>query len=1125
MAVVLDVQHEATGEARALKLMLPRAQGEAVARRFRREYRTLSRIDHPGVLKVYEIGSWNELPYLVMERLSGVVLKDAVEEWRELGTAERFARAESVLVQVASALDDIHRRGLVHRDVTPGNIMLLPDGSVRLMDFGVVKEPGAERTTDGEVVGTAAYIAPEQIQGGKVDGRADLYALGAVLYLMLTGRRPFNARTLAGYMDKHLHRAVRPPRELVPTIPTTLDEVCVRLLEKDPADRFSSAAHLLHALGVAPAPSAGGPAAPLVGRTAEVAQIRDALARLAGDAEGGSWRRGGVVIIEGHPGMGRARLAEEVALTARSMGLPFSRARSQAPGQPAFSAFRGTYTELVTAAGGRPSPALQAAFHPNPARPERVERWAVMAAMAELIGRAGPRVFLLEALDQADRPTIELTEYLIRNLVGAAQAPLLFVISRAIPGESDPLSSLVGGESTGILPERITLGPLPAAAVEELLLSTVEDSEDVRVLAERLHREGDGNPFLIAEMIRGLRTEGVLAARPGRKATLTLAPEELQERPLPVPSSVRHALIERLLPLPPAARRVAEVLAVARQELDLDALIAVTGLHEDAVLAGVEALSRADLLIEQGAGCVERFELARNRGRDVIQSQMSDDVRADLHRALGNHLERQFRYATGAVVENLAHHFEAGERPAKALTYLMRAAEKLATRTFIAEALSLLDRALSLEPDAREQIAIDEADHRLAELRLQRAQALFHLGRWAEGESEAHAAHDLAQGIDDDRLRSRIAAELAVQIRRLQRFEEAEAWLQRALKLADKTGDKRLALVPLYERGALHWARGDLETAHECFVTALANSEALEDERGLALGYNGLGLVALCRGASADARRHFEAAIEVSERHGLMDRLSVARTNLVEVFHLTGNIRKGMELAERAIAHAREVGHPYGMGLGLRYRAMLLADQGRIAEAIENAEEALRTQQSLNNPEEALTAQVMLLRALMNAGELDRASEIIESTLPTMALYDTEGFGPLVLAWRARIHVARGEPEAARADLATIAQSELRAWPYQQARLQLNIARVREELGERAVALQLAEDALRLADACGYRFYALRARLLAARVASDEAVASRHARVADALSRSLAANLDREDAETFLSIHGVARER
>jgi hypothetical protein len=142
-----------------------------------------------------------------------------------------------------------------------------------------------------------------------------------------------------------------------------------------------------------------------------------------------------------------------------------------------------------------------------------------------------------------------------------------------------------------------------------------------------------------------------------------------------------------------------------------------------------------------------------------------------------------------------------------------------------------------------------------------------------------------------------------------------------------------------------------------------------------------------------------------------------------------------------------------------------------------------------------------------------------------MALYDTEGFGPLVLAWRARIHVARGEPEAARADLATIAQSELRAWPYQQARLQLNIARVREELGERAVALQLAEDALRLADACGYRFYALRARLLAARVASDEAVASRHARVADALSRSLAANLDREDAETFLSIHGVARER
>ena len=87
------------------------------------------------------------------------------------------------------------------------------------MDFGVVKEPGADLTTVGEVVGTAAYIAPEQITGARVDARTDLYALGAVLYLMLTGKRPFSARTLAGYLDKHLHRPVRPPRELVPTVP------------------------------------------------------------------------------------------------------------------------------------------------------------------------------------------------------------------------------------------------------------------------------------------------------------------------------------------------------------------------------------------------------------------------------------------------------------------------------------------------------------------------------------------------------------------------------------------------------------------------------------------------------------------------------------------------------------------------------------------------------------------------------------------------------------------------------------------------------------------------------------------------------------------------------------------
>ncbi|RME26573.1 MAG: serine/threonine protein kinase, partial [Deltaproteobacteria bacterium] len=212
MATVLEVVHRDGGEHRALKLLLPTSRSREAARRMEREFVTLSRLDHPAVLRVFDAGLYQGRPWFVTEKLVGQDLRDAVESWRDIPPAERYRRAEHVLAQVAGALAYIHDQGLVHRDVTPGNIMLLADGSVRLMDFGVVKEPGAELTRAGEVVGTVAYIAPEQITGGVVDARTDLYALGAVLYLMLTGRRPFNARNLAGYLDKHLNRRPRPPR-------------------------------------------------------------------------------------------------------------------------------------------------------------------------------------------------------------------------------------------------------------------------------------------------------------------------------------------------------------------------------------------------------------------------------------------------------------------------------------------------------------------------------------------------------------------------------------------------------------------------------------------------------------------------------------------------------------------------------------------------------------------------------------------------------------------------------------------------------------------------------------------------------------------------------------------------
>ncbi len=1124
MAVVLEVEHAETGARRALKLMLPTAQQDEVARRFRREFRTLSRLDHPGVLRVHESGVHEGRPWFVMQLLEGRELKDEVEAWRELPPAERYARAHDVLVQLARALAYIHGRGLVHRDVTPSNIMMLPDGRALLMDFGVVKEPGGDLTTVGEVVGTVAYIAPEQISGGAVDFRADLYSLGAVYYLMLTGRRPFNARTLAGYMDKHLNRPVRPPRDLVPTVPADADAVCVRLLQKDPADRFSSGNHLLHVLHAAEqigvAPGRPGWVPPLVGRAAELAALRGAIARLDGADDQAP--QGGVVVLTGDAGMGLGRFADEVALDADRRGLPVSRGRNLHKDQDAYEAFREVYADLVQASGQAPPAVLAATFGEATAEGERIERYAVMAAMGRLAAAGGRRVVLVENMERADRGSLELAEYLVRNVSGVADSPTLFVFTRTPPDLEDPLAGLVSGESTGVPALEVELGPIPGAAVEELLLGVVEDSGVARTLAERLHEQGQGNPFFVTEMIRGLMEQGAIRTEAGAPlGRVELSARELDDLVLPVPRTLRDIIRKRLVPMSAAARRVALALGTSRVDLDVDLLIEVTGLAEEAVLAALDELIESRLVREERRGDRERYELDRNRVADVLLEETPRGEVLRLHRRIGDALEARHPRRTEAIVETLATHYDQGGWPSKAVPYLMQAAEKLVQRTFVDEALTMLDRAQALEPEARRYLPIDDADRRLTQLRLARANVLVHLGRWTEGWEEAAAAHMLAADLADVRLMVRTHLELAVQARRQLELEAATSHLAEALDLADKVGDRALRTVPLYEAGAVAWIQGDLDAARRHFVQAQESAVALDDERAQVLGANGLGLIALCQGQSAEARRCFTRAIDLAERFGLMDRLSTARANLVEVYHLTGNLRKGLELADRAVAHAREVNHLHGIGTGLRYRVLMLTDMGRTVEAIDNAEEAIRIQGALGQSDDVLAALVVLIRALFVRGELERASELLDEALALTEDYDSEGFLPVLLAWRARLCAEDEEFDEARAILEQIAEVGGRRWPHQQVRLNLNLARVYELLGELGDARERADEALRVADASGFRFYAMRARQLLAGVTEDARLAARHARVGDALARSLAANLSREDSAVFLDAQGV----
>ncbi len=276
----------------ALKMLRPATAGGRVDRdRIRAEARTLSQLNHPGISTVYDVESSDGLEFLVLELVEGETLDQVLR---------RGPLPEAVIrdygAQVASALAAAHDRGIVHRDLKPANIMISPSGRVKLLDFGLAQHCGttaAAETTDGTdsnlLVGTLAYMSPEQMLGSSLDGRSDLYSLGVVLYEMATGRRPFETELATALINDTLNTVPRAPRHGAPALSDDLSRLILTLLAKDPGQRPESAAAAASALrgdaGSVLAPGASSPAgAARVERTINSLAVLP-LANLSGDTE------------------------------------------------------------------------------------------------------------------------------------------------------------------------------------------------------------------------------------------------------------------------------------------------------------------------------------------------------------------------------------------------------------------------------------------------------------------------------------------------------------------------------------------------------------------------------------------------------------------------------------------------------------------------------------------------------------------------------------------------------------------------------------------------------------------------------------------------------------------------
>ncbi len=1132
MALVLLVR-DADDRTLALKVLQGGKSGSGLSR-FRREFRALARLRHPNVIRVESYGDFGDHPYIAMEYANGPDLYQSLRRYKEMPPAERWRRVESVLIDVCQALHYIHRRGLVHRDLKPSNVLQTEDGRCKLTDFGIVKdleemsEPGKKTR-----VGTWAYCSPEQIAGQPVDGRADLYSLGVILYTMLAGRRPFHADDMAGYLEAHKSQSPTPPSRYEPTLPRRLQDICLKLLAKAPRDRFQSAAEILYQLEqldpVASARKAPDDVAwelPLVGREAELGVIDEALDALARG-------QGGVLLLQGVEGVGKSRLWSTALEQARARGFPLLQSRA-APQDGSYRLLLQLASDIGRELGDRASPELGTAIQrffgagalQGDARYQLFD--AVRDALEQLL-LDGPRVLAIDDLHHAPPPLLALLSYLIRAALSRDDLPLLF-LATARPsaevrgGEAPPASTVAAfldGANLGINPVAITLGALSPDEVARVVESLLGPGDASRALTARLQAETAGNPLFLAEFLRSLRQRGLLA-QDGERLVLATDEGEIARGHLTVPPGVRQVVQRRLESLEPEDRDVLEILAASDRELDLDVILEALGrdrggrdLGEEGWLDRIDGLCEAGLLVERRGGGQTRYDFVHRKTGDILYRDLAPARRAALHRRLGAILEARAPDSP-LLAESIGEHYRRGGEAGPAYRALVRAAVHLWDRTLLAEAWDVAQRALAVEEQAESELpeGLFRPSHR-ALLKV-RAEALFNRGLWDDARVARERLVAEAELVGDLRLRDVGRLGLAVLLRRLGRQSEGEALIREVLAEARARLDRETVLDALRNLSAIAWDRGDLDEIEYHAAEGLVLATAPELQSGRAHMLLALSTVQAARGQLAAAMAGLAEAEEILRRLRVKRTLCLALCNLAEILVWQGRLGEAIGRATEALSVADEILFRVGEANAVRVRAMALLDAGEIERAAPDVERGLRICEELDLVEDRVATRVLAARLALARGSPRKAGEHLRVGVESARVSDPESYGALAQALLGRVLCQSGDALEGAAMLGSIAGQSAGLRPVRRAQVLVALSLGYSTAGLQDRAKQTAREALSLAKARGLDALALGASLVLLGLLDEEQANPIRADASE-IAREIAASLPPDLAGPFLA--------
>lgn len=949
--------------------------------RLLREARAAAALNHPHIVAIYDSGAEQGRPFLVMELVTGGNL-------RESG-ALSLDELRDVALQLCDALGHAHAHGIVHRDLKPENVMIADGPSAKLTDLGIAfTRQGTRLTSDGSILGTAAYLAPEQALGIEVDGRADLYALGVMLYERVAGRLPFQADDPLAVISQHLYAPVVPPRTYRADLPPALEGVILRLLAKSPDARFANAAEAAEALRAASLAAPAEGTVPggermlvldqlargrLIGRRRELEELRELWVR----AHRGQGR---LALVSGEPGVGKTRLANELIVYAQLNGATVLRGSSYeyeatTPYLPFLEALRGWVraqdaatlrARLGDSAAelSRFAPEIESKIGPfakaEPLSPqeERIRLFDHVARFFRSLAGGGGLLLFFDDLHWADHGTLALLHYLLRNL---REAPWLALATyREVElGRDHALANVLVDWNRERLATRVTLGRFGSSETAALLATMFGQETVSEDFAKAVHRETEGNPFFIEEVVKALIEQGQIYRDRNQW-------QRQNVEDLTIPQSIKSAVGRRLERLSTACADVLHVAAALGKTFAFTDLAGAIEGGENVALDALDEACAAQLLRPEPD---ERFAFTHDKIREVLYEEQNPIRRRRLHARIGVALEKLHARDLEPHAADLAYHFSEGGELEKGLEFSLRAAGRAVKVFATEEAILHLSRARECADSLSRPEAARDIDERLGDLlrlRGEFAEALKAYERaLATGpEREKYARLRLRLGetyiaLSDDRAMGHLNAALEELDAGTQAHLRGQAWamigrhhhynaeharavetLERAVAEAESSAEPEdLAFIYGYMAGAyqhlarftesMAWARRSIELGEQrgnLTAIALGNEFMAED---------------LCvMGRYAEARDYATKNLELARRMGSLDREAWVYQPLATCAHGFGEMQRAIDATDQGLAVFARTGDRRGTVFLHRPRCMALVDLGRDEEALAAAEEA-----------------------------------------------------------------------------------------------------------------------------------------------------------------------------------------